>query len=244
MHLLVRAETTQSYFGGIPIAGASLEWPCKNGNPLAFLASIHLQSLQEVLELPWLPAHGRLLFFYDVDNQPWGFDPKDRDSWAVIHVNDGRTQVQPPGAIAALPQRFISYREIESYPSWERPEVSALHLSDAEVDMLSDLCDASYGSEAPHQIGGFPNPLQGDEMELECQLVSHGIYCGDSSGRSDPKREGLLSGAASWKLLLQFSSDSELDVMWGDMGRLYFWIREEDARAGRFEGVWVVIQCF
>jgi uncharacterized protein YwqG len=31
--------------------------------------------------------------------------------------------------------------------------------------------------------------------------------------------------------------------MWGDAGILYFWIREEDARAGRFDQAWAVLQC-
>jgi uncharacterized protein YwqG len=32
-------------------------------------------------------------------------------------------------------------------------------------------------------------------------------------------------------------------VMWGDGGVLYFWIREADARARRFDQAWVVLQC-
>ena len=32
--------------------------------------------------------------------------------------------------------------------------------------------------------------------------------------------------------------------MWGDGGMLYFWIREEDARAGRFDRAWAVLQCY
>jgi uncharacterized protein YwqG len=38
-------------------------------------------------------------------------------------------------------------------------------------------------------------------------------------------------------------TDDELDVMWGDGGMLYFWVEEEAARAGRFDNVWLVLQC-
>lgn len=80
-------------------------------------------------------------------------------------------------------------------------------------------------------------------MELECQLVSNGIYCGSPSGYEDPRAEALRAGSMRWRLLLQVDSDDDLQVMWGDAGMLYFWVDEEAARAGRFENVWLVLQC-
>ena len=31
--------------------------------------------------------------------------------------------------------------------------------------------------------------------------------------------------------------------MWGDVGRLYFWIRDADLRARRFDATWLILQC-
>ncbi|MEE3806196.1 MULTISPECIES: DUF1963 domain-containing protein [Lysinibacillus] len=39
-------------------------------------------------------------------------------------------------------------------------------------------------------------------------------------------------------------SEEELGYMWGDSGRLYFWIREDDCQKTRFDQTWVVLQCF
>lgn len=32
-------------------------------------------------------------------------------------------------------------------------------------------------------------------------------------------------------------------MMWGDLGRLYFWIRDDDLAARRFEKAWLILQC-
>lgn len=31
--------------------------------------------------------------------------------------------------------------------------------------------------------------------------------------------------------------------MWGDAGILYFWVREQEAAAGRFDNAWAILQC-
>ncbi|MCR8632194.1 YwqG family protein [Paenibacillus radicis (ex Xue et al. 2023)] len=38
--------------------------------------------------------------------------------------------------------------------------------------------------------------------------------------------EELEKGVSDWKLLLQIDSEEEIGMMWGDAGRIYFWIRE------------------
>ena len=81
-------------------------------------------------------------------------------------------------------------------------------------------------------------------MRLESQLVTNGIYVGDSSGYEDPRAGELESGADDWRLLFQLDSDEDrLGVMWGDVGRLYFWMREEDLRGRRFDAAWTILQC-
>jgi uncharacterized protein YwqG len=243
VHLLKSADATRSFFGGSPSLPSSATWPSRDGTPLTFLASIDLASLSETLPVPWLPSSGRLLFFYDVDQQPWGFDPKDRGGWAVMLVGDEVTSPARASGARRLPQLHVSFQKIACYPSWERPDVAALELTDTESDEFIELGLSVYGDSPCHQVGGFPNPIQSDEMELECQLASHGIDVGGPSGYENREVARLQGGAADWRLLLQFDSDDDLNVMWGDAGILYFWIREADARAGRFENAWVVLQC-
>jgi len=81
-------------------------------------------------------------------------------------------------------------------------------------------------------------------MELECQLVTHGLNLGRPEGYKNMEVERLRLGADDWRLLLQLDTDHEAGMMWGDTGRLYFWIREQDARARDFSKAWAILQCF
>jgi uncharacterized protein YwqG len=235
-----------SFFGGAPSI-VPVSWPSKQGKRLDFLAQIDLAEVQAVLPMDWLPKQGVLLFFYDIKGSAWGFDPKDRGSWAVIHQYVSAGELTPPGSPPpsdpARGRVFVSFRAIQSFPSWERSEVGALNLSEEEGEALIELGEQQFGSQPKHQLGGFPDPIQSDSMEAECQLASNGIYCGDQKHLRDPRVPDLAKGAAEWRLLMQIDSDSSAGFSWGDGGMLYFFVRERDVRAGDFSEVWMVSQC-
>ena len=240
---------SRSHLGGEPHLPPDVPWPDRNGRRLELLARISLPELQQALSVPWLPASGALLFFYDVEEQPWGFDPKDRGGWAVIHVADLPSPVavdEVPGTREGiLGARNVRFERIDSLPSIERAEERGLltGVSDAEFDTYHDLASQPFARGPSHQIGGWPLPIQADGMELEAQLASHGVYCGNPAGYESPEAMRLEGGAKDWRLLLQLDSDEHMDVMWGDAGILYFWVREQEAAAGRFDNVWAILQC-
>lgn len=66
--------------------------------------------------------------------------------------------------------------------------------------------------------------------------------CG-GTGPPDPREAGLRAGASEWRLLLQIDSDDNAGMMWGDVGRLYVWIRRDDLKRRDFSRAWVVLQC-
>jgi uncharacterized protein YwqG len=80
-------------------------------------------------------------------------------------------------------------------------------------------------------------------MQLEAALVTSGLYCGDATGYEDPRAQVVAASADEWQLLLQLDSDDRADLMWGDGGMLYFWIRAQDLAERRFEMVWMTLQC-
>lgn len=111
-------------------------------------------------------------------------------------------------------------------------------LSDTEQDAYIEI--TSIGGST--KLLGYSENIQGT-MEDECQLVTNGLYCGDPSGYNDPKAKELLKDAGKWILLFQIDSIEKAGMMWGDVGRIYFWIKKEDLRNKRFDKSWMVLQC-
>lgn len=248
-------KTTRSYFGGLPPSWHGFVWPEKDGLPLAFLACIDCAELPRVPELDWLPATGRLLFFYDTENQPWGFDPKDRGGWKVVYVGPEAALSETAAALSEtaaapakaphppIPKKAVSFRVAALPPALGDTSLDALELSDAEADALAEHRQTLFQNQPHHQIGGYPDPVQDPAMDEESQLASNGIYCGNAEGYKDPRVEKLKPGASEWSLLFQMDTDEDLNLMWGDAGMLYFWIKRDDARAKKFENAWLILQC-
>jgi uncharacterized protein YwqG len=248
VHVVKTDAPSLSHFGGSPNLPPGRRWPeCDRGR-LGFLARLSLPEIHRAQPVDWLPRTGALLFFYDMEQQPWGFDPRDRGGSAVLLVPDLPAPVPQSGAgpddsRSPVSRRNVAFRRIEVLPSWERDAVRALELSDRESDRLDELTAGVFRGEPRHQVSGYPTPVQGDEMELECQLVSNGLYGGDSTGYADKRAEALKPGAADWRLLLQVDSDDALGVMWGDGGTIYYWVQKQAARDERFDNTWLVLQC-
>ena len=248
VHIVKTDAPSRSHFGGVPNLPAGIDWPQRNGARLGFLARLSLAEIHRAHPIDWLPHDGALLFFYDINGQAWGFDPKDRGSAVVLRVPDLPDPASQPdartrGHESALPHRNAAFRRIDTLPSVERDAAGALELSDKESDLYIDLANEVFHGAPKHQVAGLPAPVQGDRMELECQLVSNGLYCGDESGYADPRVGPLAPGAANWRLLLQFDTDDDLGVMWGDAGVIYYWVEADPARAGRFDNAWLILQC-
>ncbi len=212
---------------------------------MAFLGQLYLPAVPLADGYDWLPRRGRLLFFYDAEQQTWGMEPEDRGSWQVIFVDEtmASTRIDFPSALPAssrFKRKDIRLRTTLSRPGYERM-INRFGVIDDEVlehYRAATLQDDSMVA-TRHQLLGWPEAIQGDQMELECQFVSNGIH-----GIVSPAGAHLVAGAADWQLLLQLDSDEDIGMIWGDVGSLYFWVRSQDAVRGDFSNVWMVLQCY
>ena len=137
---------------------------------------------------------------------------------------------------------MASYVDI---PSMEDERNPLMGSDDDMLDSYLDVQDqlASPSSDIAHKLLGHAQTIQG-AMELECALTSNGIHTGDSSGYKDRRAAKLAKSQYDWRLLLQIDSDEHAGMMWGDAGRIYYWIREQDLLERRFDRSWLVLQCY
>lgn len=235
--------------GGVPDLPASTTWPRNGQGPLSFIAQVDLADVAQFDVQGLLPRTGLLSFFYDaVRQQAWGFDPADHGSAAVIYTpkSVATDRLEPPAdlssegvfnAVELRPQNELTL------PPWESYDVETLGMTQEEGFAYAEvLYPEDDEDDVIHRLLGHPQPIQGD-MQVECQLVTNGLYCGNSTGYEDPRAVGLRSGAAEWRLLLQVDSQDEAGMMWGDVGRLYYWMNESDLRARAWESSWLILQC-
>jgi uncharacterized protein YwqG len=248
-------DPARSRFGGNPLLPDSVEWPEWRGRTLSFLAQLRLEELPLLAGKPAVGT-GLLAFFYDADRQEaWGFNPADRGAWRVIHVQNlatARERTAPPGTLSFAARGIQIAEELTVPDPWEPAfldEFNAERRAWSEVDggdVVYDLVTeevAGLRGDPIHQVFGWPAVIQAP-MQLEVQLAANGIYVGNPTGYDDPRVEQLAIGATGWRLLAQFDSDDEVGWMWGDGGRLYFWIWEDALSAGRYESCWCVLQCY
>lgn len=242
-----------SRFGGLSDVPRGFHYPHWHGKPLGFLCQINCSDLAQYDANHVLPHEGMLYFFYDIEEQPWGYDPQHRGGSAVIYLPNPRLFDRSPLLEDGRPEKVclqeygMAFKVIPCLPSpYEETCFDRTRFTQTELEDYFNLLDAIRQEWKPneplHQLLGHSYNLQGD-MQLECQLTSHGLYCGDSTGYQEPRAENLKAGAAEWQLLLQFDTDEDLGVMWGDTGLIFFWIRESDLRKRQFDRAWTVLQC-
>ncbi|HEY6972490.1 MAG TPA: YwqG family protein [Candidatus Angelobacter sp.] len=229
-----------SHIGGLPDLPAGADWPSVNGTPLGLVAQFNLTDIQPFDKSGLLPSSGSLFFFYDSQQGAWGFDPNDRDYWRVLFHPGPAIDLKRASAPDKLSEVWKECAvQFSSQPTV--PENPPEGVPDDE-DQYFKLRNYLGAFMTHHQLLGHESPVQGD-VKLECQLVSNGLYCGDASGYQDPRAKELERGADDWLLLFQADSDDNAEMMWGDVGRLYFCIRKQDLRDRRFDKVWMVFQC-
>lgn len=243
----------KSHLGGKPDLPIGFAWPQGKERPLAFLLQIDLLDVAALDFNRSLPDKGLLSFFYDTEEQPWGYDPQAQEGFRVLYFENipGLQVQEAPGGAAEIPLCSLHF-----YPSLTLPNISSkdfekvekhIRFKDEERDgydeFLVQMSELTYGNNRQHHLLGHSANLQAD-MQWQAELVSNGINCGDAEAYRSKQAEALAPGAFDWQLLLQLDSDDIADMTWGDDGMLYFWMRRQDLKQLKFEKAWMDLQCY
>ncbi|MDH6120269.1 uncharacterized protein YwqG [Kitasatospora sp. GAS204A] len=238
--------------GGAPELPHGTEWPVWEGHgPLSFVASVDCAALPTgELDMP-LPQDGTLLFFYfdgQLDDGDALVLADDRDSWdgaRVLYVPaETETLEHPtPEGLTAYPEvRLTAQATASDLGPWHPDTQSALGSGPGWDPRDHPICSEPFVEAVgktwhgpSHRIGGHPMSVQ-NPVEYE---VAHALLGGQAAWDSPE----LTSEAQNWVLLAQIDSDDDADMMWGDVGSLYWLIRREDLAAKRFDKAVFTWQC-
>ncbi|WP_203791215.1 YwqG family protein [Paractinoplanes rishiriensis] len=244
------ADARTTRLGGLPLLLPGSKWPTTgDGTPLALIAQLHCGEVNAAYGSQVLPAGMLLSFFYEVEEQAWGYDPKHAPYSRVIATDAAAAVATPvPEDVTVFPSFAMTAARVLTVPESDETRVEGLWADRTVYGSASaelyDAFEVDAASEAgpQHRVFGWPDLIQ-NPMQLHCQLAANGIYVGDSKGYRSRKAQRLLSGATDWILLCQIDTDDDVGWMWGDVGTLYFWIRRQDLAAADFTRTWTILQC-
>ena len=242
------AEPGFNRLGGAPNLPESVEWPEWEGKPLSFLGQFDLSTLPEDALEYSMPREGYLFFFYHLEVWDTGYSNEEADGFRVIFVDS----IEQGASVRELPmiskkktvdsftERFIELRSGVSYPELSDPRVDELGFEEEHFDAYVHFC---LDGKPEHQLFGHVWQVQEANMPLKCHVVSNGLYTGKSANYKEVNNHENDPEVQDWVLLFQVDSDDRCDMMWGDLGKLYFWIRKQDLAEGRFEKCWMLFDC-
>ncbi len=239
----------RTHFGGCPDVPKDFEWPRYDAKPLSFIAQVDCSILKGMDVENQLPEHGLLSFFYEMESQCWGFDPKDKGCARVYWFEDVSelTPMDFPFDLKAenrFPSLHIDLKQQDSYPVWEDfVEIYDMDDFDGYDRVRDSLMEVD---DVQSKLLGWPDIIQGS-MVTECDFASQGYYVGDGWKNipQEVKDKAKESAIERWLLLFQLDTVEyeDFELMFGDCGRLYFFIQKEDLLARRFDKIWIQLQC-
>lgn len=251
-----------SKFGGRPDVPADFIWPVfetdtreddqVKARPLAFLVQFDCAQLAPLDPEGLLPKEGLLSFFYELESQRWGYDPKDAGCARVFWFEGPLAPAEFPAELEEdfrLPEMAAQLSGATDAPDFQDACPALEYPWTANDYRAFDQARRELGMDYPanrSQLLGWPDIIQ-NNMTLQCELISRGYYLGGSWEKIPLEERSALRtpSVRDWQLLFQLDTveNGDFELMFGDCGRIYFYIRREDLAQRRFDRVWLIQQC-
>jgi len=189
-----------------------------------------------------IPNQGILYFFYSEDQEFWGYPKENSDCFRTIFVSKplNLKRRDTPNTLEKLTDEYFKSCKLEFSNSYSLPN----REHDFVGNMLNNKEDYAYSDIS--SSGGYLTKLFGHStnvqgtMEFECEMLDRG-YNWDTIPANE--KQDIEDKQYQWKLLFQLDSEEQAQMMWGDIGLLYFWIKEEHLKSHQYEKTWMILQC-
>lgn len=252
-------EIGKTKLGGCPDLTKKISWAKSqyDNNYLSFLGQINLKEVEKFDEEKLLPEKGMLYFFFNLDS---GDDGKviftEEDTGLEKAVPPEEFKVQKKSFFQRLftgksKRRILKESQVEIYkeyniPSWDSLRLERMHkitqttikpINAFEEGIFEDLYEeGETESTSNHHLIGNYSGIQNEYHELN--FIDFDFKDFEQLKLSD------LDKALKWRLLFQFDSDKNLEISYGDWGRVYFFIHEEDLIRRNFNNVRISADCY
>lgn len=244
--------------GGEPRLPDGTPWPqLGTAIPLSYVGELDLKALARAGHEFGisLPTVGRLAFFVLDNSDGYGFaDGADLDSYRVLHLTEEGTPTAAPAGAHTYTEQTLTARQVVTAPDSFDPVLPVALGIDVDADYPAwldhpvqapaffDVIERLRGPLPRHQVGGWASAVQGP-VEVE---AAHAEVRRRSRGQDADDPTGALSQDLSneedqWVLLFQV--DSYDDVLWADVGTLYWLVRTDDLARGDLSNTRFVMQC-
>ena len=236
----------RSSTGGLPPGGVKFDWPQCEGRSLSLIATLYLEELPTLHD--WLPSDGILLFFYDLEEEPWGDDSTVSDGWKVLWVID-TTKGNP--VVCERPEnlkdgfvfqsRPLSFEIVETLPFIDHPLFEEVESSDSLMDELEEQIEDEEGLSCGH-IGGYSGAADGALYAFRCRQQIRGE---NPMLAYEANLEEIQAAESEMCLLFEYEMDEreaeEAPEIFGSRN-LSFWAFKADVRQQDFSKVWMRLE--
>ena len=228
-----------SKLGGLPDLPPDMQWPYYHDRPLYFVAQINFAEVAAYDVEKVLPSSGVAYFFYD-------------DTWYEDNLttmfNLGRTlffegdlsllkRTDAPYSVV-WPACSVSFKNDMTLPpgqSWKwfdnSEAYTRLNTQDTYSEVAWVMSILADGESPRHRLSGHHDPVQVNVFaEAQRELTKEASW--EEADEQTP----------TWTLLLQIDSDNNANMMWGDVGTLYFCIKNDALHNRHFDETIVVFQ--
>ena len=246
----------KSKIGGKPYLPKDFVWPYYQELPLSFLAQFNLEEVSSLDKDKLLPSKGMLYFFYELETEEWGYHPESKGCAKVFYFEDTSNfeLIDFPKDMEdyyKIPEFKVTFKSNISLPSYENfylllKEDDAFKKHDISFNDFIPLYDEIFIPDNNYtKLLGYPEVIQ-NPMEEECEAVTRGFDMGGIESYPKQYQKEIKSASKDWILLFQMDTveTSDYELMFGDSGHIYFWIKKEDLANKNFENIWLILQCY